>query len=51
MVDCVAAAAPHANHFDDRFLGLCIDELDHLHLLCAFLMDSLTFWFSGCFCC
>ena len=33
VVDRVAAAAAHADHLDDRFLRLCIDEFDHLHLL------------------
>ena len=30
VIDRIAAAAAHADHFDDRFLGLCIDEFEHV---------------------
>ena len=31
VVDCIAAAAPHTDHFDDRFRLLCIDNLNHVY--------------------
>jgi hypothetical protein len=33
VIDRVATTAAHADHLDDRFLGLCIDQFYHLNLL------------------
>jgi hypothetical protein len=49
VVDCIAAAAADADYFDDRFLGLRIDKLDH-YCSFGFLVNRFgTTGFSGCF--
>jgi hypothetical protein len=42
VVDCVAAAAADADHLDDCFLRLCLDQLKHVYLLCRWLLDRVA---------